>query len=122
METTRGAAGDRLQDLPEWLEDFTENLEDTKVPASANIPHDSDSERPMKVALRMHSIYAHFPKDQNCEVCKRTKITRALCTRRTGEPVLRAEKFCDLITADHKVFNEGSESRNIIDTESRYKV
>ena len=29
-----------------------------------------------------------------------------------GEPVPRAEKFGDLITADHKVLNEGGESRN----------
>ena len=77
-------AGDRLRDLPEWLEDFTENLRDTEVPASANISHDSDSERRVKEASRKHSIYTHFPKDRNCEVCKRTKITRAHCRRRTG--------------------------------------
>ena len=70
----QGAAGDRLRDLPEWLEDFTENLEDTEMPAPANISHDSDSERPMKVAPRNHSIYNHLPKSQNCEVCKQTKI------------------------------------------------
>ena len=33
-------------------------------------------------------------------------MTWALCRRRTGEAVPRAEKFGDLITADHKVFNE----------------
>ena len=38
-------------------------------------------------------------------------MTRALCRRRTGEAVPRAEKF-DLITADHKVLNEEGESRN----------
>ena len=42
-----------------------------------------------------------------------TKITRAPCRRRTGEASLpRAEKFGDLITADHKVLNEEGESRN----------
>ena len=51
-------------------------------------------------------MFSRFPKDRNCEVCKRTKITRALCRRLTG-----AEKFGDLITADHKVLNEGAESR-----------
>ena len=34
------------------------------------------------------------------------------CRRRTGEPVPRAEKFGDLISADHKVLNEEGESRN----------
>ena len=75
----KGAARTRLQDLPEWLEDFTENLEDAEVPALAEISHDSESECPIKVASRKHSIYVHFPKDQNCEVCKRTKTTRATC-------------------------------------------
>ena len=42
--------------------------------------------------------------------CLRTNMTKAPCRKRTGEAVLRAEKFGDLITADHKVFNE--ESRN----------
>ena len=42
----------------------------------------------------------------------RTKITRAPCRRCTGEALPRAEKFGDLITADHKVLNEGCESRD----------
>ena len=37
---------------------------------------------------------------------------RAPCRRRTGESVPRAEKFGDLITADHKVSKEEGESRN----------
>ena len=49
-----------------------------------------------------HSVYTHVPKDRNCEICKRTKITRAPCRRRNGEAVPRADKFGDLITADHK--------------------
>ena len=79
---------------------------------SANICHESDSEHPLKVASRKHSIYTHFPKDRICEVYKRTKITRAPCRRRNGEPVSRAEKCGDLITADHKVVSDGGESRN----------
>ena len=54
--------------------------------------------------------YFYFPKDRNCEVCKRTKITRAPCRRWNGETVPRAEKFVDLITADHKVLDEGREN------------
>ena len=76
---------------------------------------DSDSEHPTKVVskLRKHSVYTHtLPLDRNCDVCLRTKITMAPCRRRTGEAPPRAEKFGDLITADHKVLNEGSESRD----------
>ena len=62
--------------------------------------------------LGKHSACTHFPKDRNCEICKRTKITRAPCRRRNGEAVPRAEKFGDLITADHKVLSDNCESRN----------
>ena len=62
--------------------------------------------------LGMHSVYTHFPKDRNCEICQRTKITRAPCRRRNGGAVPRAEKFGDLITAEHKVLIENCESRN----------
>ena len=51
-------------------------------------------------------------KDRNCEICKRTKITRAPCRRRKGEAVPRADNFGDLITADHKVLSDNCESRN----------
>ena len=62
--------------------------------------------------LGKHSVYTHFPKDRNCEICKRTKITRAPCRRRNSGAVPRAENVGDLITADHKVLSEGCESRN----------
>ena len=107
-------SNDRLRDLPEWLEEFTGNLEDTEMPAPAHISHDSDSERPAKVETksRKHSFETRFPKDRNCDVFLRTETTRAPCRRRTGEALPRAEKFRDLVTTDHKVLNEGSESRN----------
>ena len=62
--------------------------------------------------LGKHSVYTHFPKDRNCEICQRTKITRAPCRRRNGGAVPRAENFGDLITADHKVLSDNCESRN----------
>ena len=100
------------------MKEFTENLEIAEMPAAANISLDSDSERPTKVASKSKkdSIYTHFPKDRNCEVCLRTKMTRAPCRRRTGEALPRVEKSGDLITADHKILNEEGESRNNHDT------
>ena len=64
--------------------------------------------------LGKHSVSTHFPKDRNCEICPRTRITTAPCRRRNGGggAVPRAENFGDLITADHKVLSEGCESRN----------
>ena len=94
----------RVRDLPQWLEEFADDLEDTELHAPAHIFQDSDSERPTKVVSksRKPSIYTHFPQDRNCEVCLRTKMTTAPCRRRTGEALPRPEKFGDLITADHK--------------------
>ena len=53
---------DRLRYLPGWLEEFTDDLEDTELLAPAHISQDSDLERPTKVVFksRMHSIYTHF--------------------------------------------------------------
>ena len=62
--------------------------------------------------LGKHNVYTHFPKDRNCEICQRTKITRAPCRRRNGEAALRAANFGDLITADHMVPSDNCESRN----------
>ena len=60
----------------------------------------------------MHSVFTHFPKDPNCDNCLKTKITRASCRRRADAVMPRAENVCDLITADHKVLSEESESRH----------
>ena len=74
--------------------------------------HELSLEPTRSVDLGKHSVETHFPKDRNCEICLRTKITRAPCRRRIGRVVPRAENFGDLITADHKVLGEGRESRN----------
>ena len=66
--------------------------------------------REEKVVSGKHSIYTHFPKDRNCDICMRTKITRAPCRKRTGAAMPRAENSHALITADHQVLR--CESRN----------
>ena len=103
-------------DKPEWLQEFRENLVDDRVPerrvSHASSSHELTLEPPRSVDLGMHNVYNHFPKDRNCEICQRTKITRAPCRRRIGGAVPRAEIFGVLFTADHKVLNEGCESRN----------
>ena len=68
-----------------------------------------------------HSVKTHFPKDRNCGICKRTKITKAPCRRRTGEAVPRGEKFGDVITAEHKSSTKDVNLRTITDTLSWHK-
>ena len=105
-------------EIPEWLQEFRENLVDDEVPehrdSHASSSHEVSLEPTSKRRedLGKHSVYTHFPKDQNCEICKRTNITNAPCRRRNGGAVLRAEKFGDFITADHKVLSDNCESRN----------
>ena len=85
-----------------------------KGDSRASSSHEVSSEPTFKRRedLGKHNVHTHFPKDRNCEICKRTKITRAPCRRRNGEAVPRAEKIGDLITADHKVLSDNCESRN----------
>ena len=116
------ARGDPLcsdnSEIPEWLQEFRENLVDDEIPlqggSHASSSHEASLEPIAKRRedLGKHNVHTHFPKDQNCEICKRTKITRAPCRRRKGEAVPRADNFGDLITADHKVLSDNCESRN----------
>ena len=67
---------------------------------------------PSDALQEKHNLFIHFPEDPNCEICKRTKVTRAACRRNSQSHTLRAAKFGDIITADHHVLSEGGESRN----------
>ena len=108
---------DPTQGIPDWQQSFTADPEDleTHVPANSSEREISDSEgdtSKVETQKRKHCIYTHFPKDRNCDMCLRTKIMRVPCSRRNEGSIPRAEKFGDLMTADHKVVNEGSASRN----------
>ena len=78
----------------------------------ASSSHELSLEPTRSADLGKHSVCTHFLEDQNCEICQRTKITRAPCRRRIGGAVLRAENIGNLITADHKVLSDNCESRN----------
>ena len=89
-------------DLPEWR----------AVHPQAVLDHHflrNRRERWYRVSIAFFTLCL---KVRNCEVCERTKITRTPCRRRTGNQEPRAEKFGDLLTADHKVPSEDCESRN----------
>ena len=104
-----GVRGNPLRDLPEWLEEFTENLVDDSVPVHRDA---SSSSRESSSEQRAKVVCTQFPKDRNCDICLGTKITRASCRKCTGTVVPGAENFGDLITVDQKVLTWGCESRN----------
>ena len=89
---------------------------DDRVPehrdSHASSSYELSFEPTRRLDLGKHSVNTHFPKDRNCQICQRTKITRVPCRRRIGRVVLRAENVGDLTTADHKVLSESCESRN----------
>ena len=69
-----------------------------------------------------HSVYTHFPKDPNCDICLKTKITKASCRKRTGAAVPRPKNFGDLITSHHKVSVKKVNRVTIIDMPWWYKI
>ena len=117
---------DISHELPDWLQEFRENLVDESTstelwgnPEQGSQDTSSSShELPMEPRAKVepvsgkHSVYAHFPKDPHCDICLKTKITRAPCRRRAGTVVSRAANFGDFITADYKGRSEGCEFRN----------
>ena len=81
-------------EIPEWLQEFRENLVDDEIPlqggSHASSSHEASLEPTTKRRedLGKHSVYAHFPQDRNCEICKRTNITRARAEDAMAKPYL----------------------------------
>ena len=115
---------DLLPDLPDWPRVQRELegscLEPRGDPSPGDAATSSSSyELPMEPRAKVepgsgkHSVSARIlRRTQNCDICLKTKITRASCRRCAGTLVPRAENFGDLIAADHKVLSEGSGSHN----------
>ena len=72
-------------EIPDWLQEFKENLADERVPERGDSHASSSHEVSLETTSKRredsgkHSVKTHFPEDRNCEICKRTKITRAPC-------------------------------------------
>ena len=76
-------SGRASSEFPEWLQEFRENLVDDEIPLHGDSHASSSPEASLEPLFKIredlgeHSVYTHVPKDRNCEICKRTKITRA---------------------------------------------
>ena len=68
------------------------NLVDERVPEHRNSHASSSHEVSLEPTptrsedLGKHSVYTHFHKDRNCEICQRTKITRPRAGDAMAEP------------------------------------
>ena len=110
-ETVRS---DLLHDLPEWSEEFTENLVDESVPAHRDAPasssRESSSEPRGKVVLGEHSIYTHFPKDRNCDIWRfasEPKLQGLLAENALALPHLENERIELKVILLHDCVNYG---------------
>ena len=92
------------------MDDEVPERRDSHASSSHEVSLEPTSKR--REDLGKHSVYTHFLTDRNCEICQRSKNYQGPCRRRNGGAVPRAENFGYLITADHKVLSENSESRN----------
>ena len=77
-ETTierRNPCGD--SEIPEWLQEFREILVDDEIPLQGGSHASSSHEVSLEPTTKRredfgkHSVYFHFPKDRNCEICKK---------------------------------------------------
>ena len=130
---TRAVCYHELQvetELPEWLQPFTEGL--TRGPSSSTDVlsswrgHTTSSNSLLARILQQHPLQTTheestmysiiFPKTRICEVCRRTKVTRASCQRNPDDRADRmkiAERFGDMTTAGHR-FLMKSKSRDCV--------
>ena len=92
-------SGRASSQIPEWLQEFREILVDDEVPLQGGSHASSSHEISLEPTCKRredsgkHSVYTHFPKDRNCEICQRTKITIAPCRRRNGGARTSCRKF-----------------------------
>ena len=93
-ESKREQSDQLCSEIPEWLQEFRENLVDDEIPVHGDSHASSSHEASLEPMFKRredsgkHSVYTHFPKDQNCEICKRTKITRAHAEDAMAKPYL----------------------------------
>ena len=64
-------------DIPEWLQEFRQNLADDRVAecrdSHASSSHELSLEPTRSADFGKNSVFSHFPKDRNCDICLKTK-------------------------------------------------
>ena len=62
-------------EIPEWLQEFRENLVDDEIPLQGGSHASSSHEASLELTtkrredLGKHNVHTHFPKHRNCEIC-----------------------------------------------------
>ena len=70
-------------EIREWLQESRGKVVDDEIQLQGVFHASSSHEASLEPTSKRrqdwgkHNVHDHFPKDRNCEICKRTKITRA---------------------------------------------
>ena len=77
------SSGDREQNIPNWLQPFTEGLVEGKYASSGSAGETIAKTLPPFIPARLshksgwkHNLFIHFLKDPACDICKRTTIAK----------------------------------------------
>ena len=79
-------------EIPEWLQEFGENLVDDKIPEQGDTHASSSHEVSLEPTFKRredlgkHSVYTHFPKDRNCETVRGVKLQGHRAEDAVAEP------------------------------------
>ena len=120
------AQSDLLHDLPDWLQEFRENLVDelssSELRGNPELGYrdtsSSSHELPLESRAKVepgsgkHSVYPHFPKNPNCDICFKNESKEGFFQKTYWYSRAQSGKNGDLMTADHKILSRGSESRD----------
>ena len=74
-ETTIERGNSLNSKIPEWLQEFRENLVDDEIPLQGGSHASSSHEVSLEPTTKRredfgkHNVHTHFPKDRNCEIC-----------------------------------------------------
>ena len=115
-------------ELPEWLQTIhgridkgivkfhrrlSSRLGHTTAKSSSLSAH-LPARRTSNKAGGMHDLFTYFPKDPNCDVCRRAKVTTVPCRINLddrADRITRQKYLAIWKTADHKVLNKDQEAR-----------
>ena len=76
-ETTIDRGNSLNSEIPEWLQEFRDIFVDDEIPLQGGSHTSSSHEASLETTTKRHqdfgkhSVETHFPKDRNCEICKK---------------------------------------------------
>ena len=83
-------SGRASSEIPEWLQEFRENLVDDEIPKHGDSHSSSSHEVSLEPIskrredLGKHSVYTHFPEDRHCEINYKGPVQKTQWRSRTS--------------------------------------